>query len=107
MHQLLEIEELLDRKRSNQEGYQSRTIDLDILFYNDLVLESKSLKLPHPRIEERNFVLAPLAEITPNQIHPSQIKQYWSYSIAVKIHSTISKIDAEILPCKKKEIYRH
>ena len=101
LHQLLEIEELLDRKRSNQEGYQSRTIDLDILFYNDLVLESKSLKLPHPRIEERNFVLAPLAEITPNQIHPKSNKTVLELFNSSKDHSTISKIDAEIYPVKK------
>ena len=101
LHQLLEIEELLDRKRSNQEGYQSRTIDLDILFYNDLVLESKSLNLPHPRIEERNFVLAPLAEIAPNQIHPKSNKTVLELFNSSKDHSTISKIDAEIYPVKK------
>ena len=47
-----------------------RTMDLDILFYGDLILEGESLTLPHPRLHERRFVLVPLAEIAPKLIHP-------------------------------------
>lgn len=48
-----------------------RPIDLDILFYDDVVIvEGKSLSIPHPKLAEREFVLRPLAEIAPNFIHP-------------------------------------
>jgi 2-amino-4-hydroxy-6-hydroxymethyldihydropteridine diphosphokinase len=50
--------------------YGPRQIDIDILFYDDLILESPALVLPHPRLHERAFVLAPLADIAPNLLHP-------------------------------------
>ena len=50
--------------------YASRSIDIDILFYDDLIVESERLTLPHPRIAEREFVLEPLAEIVAGWQHP-------------------------------------
>ena len=47
-----------------------RTIDLDLLFYEDLILEEKNLVIPHPRLHERRFVLEPLAELDPYWQHP-------------------------------------
>ncbi len=47
-----------------------RPIDIDILFYGDLVIEAPQLGIPHPRLEERAFVLIPLAEIAPELVHP-------------------------------------
>jgi 2-amino-4-hydroxy-6-hydroxymethyldihydropteridine diphosphokinase len=66
---LLKIETSMGRVRNHQ-GYQSRIIDLDILFYNDLVLSLPDLVLPHPRLHLRRFVLEPLNEIVPGLIHP-------------------------------------
>lgn len=65
------IEKELGRERNpEQKGYQNRTIDIDILFYEDIVLDTPTLKIPHPLIAERDFVLTPLKEILPNHIHP-------------------------------------
>lgn len=63
-----EIEEKLGRKRFIK--WHSRIIDIDILYYNDLILDSEHLIIPHPENENRNFVLRPMAEIAPNFIHP-------------------------------------
>ncbi len=68
---LLEIETKLGRKRSTQEiGYQSRTIDLDILLIDDLIIHTELLIVPHPRMLSRKFVLIPLAEIAGKTLHP-------------------------------------
>lgn len=50
--------------------YGPRPIDMDILFYDDLVLEGDHLTLPHPRLAERGFVLVPLADLAPDLVHP-------------------------------------
>ncbi len=63
------IEEELGRVRK-AERYCSRLIDIDILFYDDLVSHEPQLELPHPRMIDRRFVLEPLAEIVPDMIHP-------------------------------------
>jgi len=65
---LLEIEIKFNRIR--QEKWGPRTLDLDLLLYDNLVLETPTLTLPHPRMTERAFVLVPLAEIAPDWVHP-------------------------------------
>ena len=64
----IEIESILGRKRYNKWG--SRIIDIDLLYYGDLVLESKDLVVPHAENENRNFVLVPMVEVAPEFIHP-------------------------------------
>lgn len=59
-----------DLGRKETFRYGPRVIDMDILFYNDLILETERLSIPHPRMVERAFVLAPLNEIAPQAIHP-------------------------------------
>jgi len=56
--------------RTNREKWGPRFIDIDILFYDDLFLESPEIEIPHPRIWERNFVLIPFAEIASQFVHP-------------------------------------
>jgi 2-amino-4-hydroxy-6-hydroxymethyldihydropteridine diphosphokinase len=65
---IFSIEEKGGRKRTVKNA--PRTIDIDILFYNRLVLEESGLTIPHPRIAERRFVLEPLNEISPEFVHP-------------------------------------
>ena len=66
---LLEIETSMGRLR-NRKTYQSRIIDLDILFYNDLVISEPDLVLPHPRLHLRRFTLIPLNELASELVHP-------------------------------------
>ncbi|MEG5136747.1 MULTISPECIES: 2-amino-4-hydroxy-6-hydroxymethyldihydropteridine diphosphokinase [unclassified Microcoleus] len=65
---LLEIEIKFNRIR--REKWGPRTLDLDLLLYDDLILDTPTLTLPHPRMTERAFVLVPLAEIAPDWVHP-------------------------------------
>lgn len=65
---LQEIEKALGRVRKERWG--PRTIDLDILFYGDLIVNEKGLIIPHPLIHKREFVLKPLLRIAPDFIHP-------------------------------------
>lgn len=65
---LLEIETKFGRIRQERNG--PRTLDLDLLLFDDLILDSPNLQIPHPRMRERAFVLVPLAEIAPNWIEP-------------------------------------
>lgn len=64
------IERELGRRRVSSRVYTSRPIDIDILFYDDLVMQSERLTIPHPLIQEREFVLEPLSEIAPDYRHP-------------------------------------
>lgn len=50
--------------------YKDRVIDIDLLIYGDLILDTPILKLPHPLMQERRFVMEPLAEIAPDVMHP-------------------------------------
>jgi len=65
---LLAIEQKFGRVR--QERWGPRTLDLDLLLFDDLVLDTPTLQIPHPRMQERAFVIVPLAEIAPNWVEP-------------------------------------
>jgi 7,8-dihydro-6-hydroxymethylpterin-pyrophosphokinase len=67
---LLGIEHSLGRVRTETERNAARTIDLDLLLYDDLILSEPGLEIPHPRMTERQFVLQPLAEIAGEVLHP-------------------------------------
>lgn len=62
------IEKELGRKRRIR--WEARIIDIDIIYFNDLVIETDTLSIPHPRIASRRFALVPLAEIAPRFVHP-------------------------------------
>lgn len=66
---VLQIEQTLGRVRQHT-GYHARTMDIDILFYGNHVINTCKLTVPHPRIAERMFVLKPLSELSPGLIHP-------------------------------------
>ena len=70
MQTLLDIESDLGRLRNNKNKIESRTIDIDILLVEDLILNTALLQVPHPKMHERKFVLTPLLEIDPKINHP-------------------------------------
>jgi 2-amino-4-hydroxy-6-hydroxymethyldihydropteridine diphosphokinase len=75
---LLDIEKQLGRERPDNEEYASRTIDIDILFYNQDNVDTPKLSIPHPRLHLRKFVLIPLCDIIPNFLHPVLNKSIFS-----------------------------
>jgi 2-amino-4-hydroxy-6-hydroxymethyldihydropteridine diphosphokinase len=68
MARLLQIEQKMGRRRIQKKG--PRTIDIDILLFDDLILDSPDVTIPHPAMQERRFVLEPLAEIAAEARHP-------------------------------------
>ena len=68
MAELLRLERKLGRERIHRKG--PRTIDIDILMFGERIVDSPNLKIPHPAMQGRRFVLAPLAEIAPEAKHP-------------------------------------
>jgi len=70
LKKLQAIEEAMGRKRVKGKRWGSRIIDLDILLVDQDVIEKRTLKVPHPEMHKRRFVLMPLAELAPHVIHP-------------------------------------
>ena len=75
MRRLLTIERVMGRRplrgRKRPRGkYRPRIIDLDLLFFNKEIIETRALRVPHPRLHERRFVLAPMSELAPTLMHP-------------------------------------
>lgn len=68
LEKILAIELFLGRRR--EEKWGSRTIDIDILFYGDAIVNENGLYIPHPELHNRRFTLEPLSEIAPNLEHP-------------------------------------
>jgi len=67
---LQEIEEKMGRAKKAGEGYEARVIDIDIVGFNDELIDVPELKIPHPQLHNRLFVLLPLQDLLPNYIHP-------------------------------------
>ena len=67
---MLSIESEIGRQRDESNGYEARSIDIDILFYDSMILKDTKLTIPHPKLHERKFTLVPLSEIAPNLNHP-------------------------------------
>ncbi|MBT7695489.1 MAG: 2-amino-4-hydroxy-6-hydroxymethyldihydropteridine diphosphokinase [Cryomorphaceae bacterium] len=69
LNKILTIEKDMGRLNTTDQ-YSDRCIDIDILFFDNMIVNSKSLEIPHPRIQLRKFVLTPMLELTPDLIHP-------------------------------------
>jgi 2-amino-4-hydroxy-6-hydroxymethyldihydropteridine diphosphokinase len=88
-----DVERALGRDRAHERRWGPRTVDIDLLAYNDLKLDEPDLVLPHPRLLERAFVLVPLAEIAPDRV-----------IAGMKVREALARLDAgaiEKLPPRK------
>ena len=87
---LLQLLQSIEKKhgRIRSERWAERTLDLDLLFYNDLILQTGILTLPHPRLHERAFVLLPCAEIAPALLHPVHGQTMLQLSEAIDLSGT-------------------
>ena len=81
LSQVLKVEKQLGRIRSDQQGYQSRIIDIDLIVFEDEIIESDKLQVPHPLMQNRNFVLLPMQDLKLNWKHPA-------------LHKTVSELIA-------------
>ncbi len=94
---VLHIENLLGRKRSDNSNYENRSIDIDILLFDDDIIFYNHLKVPHPKMLERKFVMVPLTEIAPNIIHPIAKKTILICLQNCDDTTDIEKIEAKII----------
>ncbi|MFZ3564880.1 2-amino-4-hydroxy-6-hydroxymethyldihydropteridine diphosphokinase [Tenacibaculum finnmarkense] len=93
---LLYLEDELGRTRKNKGGYTDRIIDLDILLYNDEIIFSENVIVPHPRMLQRKFVLVPLVEIAKKTLHPTVKKPLYDCLKNCTDTSKISKIETTL-----------
>jgi len=93
LKRLKSIETAMGRKRVRGKRWGSRIIDLDILFFDNEIINKRTLKVPHPELHNRRFVLAPLSELAPQMIHP-------------KLAASVSELLAGIKDNKKIHLLR-
>ena len=94
LYKLLKIETFLGRERIVGKGYQNRTIDLDIILFEEEIIASEKLMIPHPQMQNRKFVLLPLAEIAPGAKHPVKKQKIKELLNTSEDASEISKISS-------------
>ena len=97
LKKLLGIEKKYGRERKKTNGYSDRKIDIDILLFDNEIIFSKEVTIPHPRMLERKFVLVPLVEIAKNTLHPIEKKQLVSCLNNCSDASLIEKISAKLI----------
>jgi|ERR1043166_1094375 2-amino-4-hydroxy-6-hydroxymethyldihydropteridine diphosphokinase len=94
MRALASIETLLGRSAGHARNV-SRTIDLDLLYFGELEIESAELQLPHPRLTEREFVLRPLADIRPDLVLPKQTESVGALLLRLPVAAAVVQVAAE------------
>jgi len=95
MKSLLDIEKQLGRKRRNDQNYENRIIDIDIVLYEEEIIDTPRLSIPHPKSTERKFVLIPLCEISSKLLFPHSKKTALEH-----LTNCTDKSEVELLPEK-------
>lgn len=109
MRRLLGIERVMGRRRVRgrkpaRGKYRPRIIDLDLLFFNKETIDTRAVTIPHPRLQERLFVLAPMSELAPTLIHPKLNKSISEMMAALKSPFRVTLARADLLrPARKRE----
>lgn len=98
---VLAIEKGMGRQRKEGEGYTSRVIDIDLLFVDDLIETTSKLKLPHPEIEHRRFVIQPMAEVNAQFLHPKSQKNMVRLLSETEDESELTKLSKWLRNPKK------
>jgi deoxyguanosine kinase len=104
LEKVLEIENNLGRVRSDEEGYQSRLIDIDVIAFNEEIIASKNLTVPHPYMQERLFVLVPMRDLNLDWRHPILQKYLPELLKASEDKSKIKMLQSLDFPLKKMEL---
>jgi 2-amino-4-hydroxy-6-hydroxymethyldihydropteridine diphosphokinase len=99
---ILNIETAMGRRRKEEEGYHSRIIDIDLLYYGEEVIESTMLRVPHPRLEQRRFVLKPLSDIAPQFYHPVLHKDTRNLLQECRDKTRETKLTVKLYPSREK-----
>ena len=92
LDEIQHIEKSFGRTKNNTKQYQDRSMDIDIIFYDDVIIQSERLTVPHPFMHLRRFVLTPLSEIAPQIIHPVLQKNITELSIACEDKNEVQEI---------------
>jgi len=95
LSQVLKVEKELGRIRLNQEGYQSRIIDVDVIAFDDEIIDSEKLQIPHPLMQNRNFVLLPMQDLKLNWKHPV-LQKTISELIAVSPDESVCSVVSDL-----------
>lgn len=97
MTSLLNIEKIAGRERNNSKEYTSRPLDLDIIFFNESVVKTDFLEIPHPRYRERKFVLLPLIEIQKELYDPTDLKPLSEILVSSSDTSEIKRLESILI----------
>ena len=93
MVKIIAIEEAMGRKREKK--WENRIIDIDIIFYGTEILNTKTLNIPHPQFEKRNFAILPMLELAPDFIHPNLNQSIEEIYLNSKDEGEVMLIDDE------------
>jgi len=101
LNQLLKIEKKLGRVRNQVAAYQPRPIDIDIIAFNEDIVATETLQIPHPHIQDRKFVLQPMLDLGSNWVHPIVKKSIAQLLAETKDTSSITAVHTLVSPIEK------
>ncbi len=101
LKQVLKVEKTLGRVRSNDSGYQARIIDVDIITFDEEIIETDNLQIPHPLLQNRKFVLQPMLDLGLNWEHPTLKKSVAQLLVQTDDVSEIKAVHTVVSPIEK------